>query len=109
MKAPKGTLVDHIDRNSLNNRRGNLRLCTPSQNILNTRGKKGTSKYKGVWWNTKKNKWLAMITSKGRHFHLGFFDEEIEAAKAYDRKAVELFGEFAYLNFPEIATEHTEN
>lgn len=100
-KAPKRMVVDHIDRNPLNNRRSNLRLCRISQNILNRRGKMGTSKYKGVWWDSHHKKWLAIISLKGKHIYLGFFDNQIDAAKAYDKKAAELFGDFAYLNFPE--------
>jgi hypothetical protein len=66
------------------------------------------SKYKGVYWEKRYRKWCAAIWFEGRNHYLGSFDVEIEAAKAYDRKAVELFGEFAYLNFPEIATGEAE-
>lgn len=104
IKAPQGLFVDHIDRNGLNNRRSNLRLCTISQNIRNRRSKIGTSKYKGVYWDKKCNKWRAAIFLR-EHTNLGLFDNEVDAAKAYDRKADELFGEFAYLNFPELATK----
>ena len=101
MHAPKGMVVDHIDGNSLNNRRSNLRLCTVSQNHQNRRRTYGSSKYKGAWWDKRRNKWVAAITFKGKYIYLGFFDNEIDAGKAYDRKAAELFGEFAYLNFPD--------
>ena len=109
MHAPKGMVVDHIDGNSLNNRRSNLRLCTVSQNHQNRRRTYGSSKYKGTWWDKRRNKWVSAITFNGKYIHIGCFDNETDAAKAYDRKAAELFGEFAYLNFPDCATEDTEN
>ncbi len=94
---------DHRDHNGLNNRRSNLRLCTHSQNCMNRKLQKDvTSKYKGVCWNKKRNKWTAEIRKDGKKHYLGCFDSEIEAAKVYDKRATELFGEFAYLNFPEI-------
>jgi hypothetical protein len=100
--APKGLLVDHIDHSGLNNRKSNLRLCTNSQNQQNKRPTRGsTSRYKGVdRWNFHK-KFRARITHNGKRIHLGYFDSEIDAAKAYDKKAKELFGKFAYLNFPQ--------
>jgi hypothetical protein len=99
MNAPKGMVVDHIDGNGLNNRRSNLRVCTVSQNHQNRRWTGGVSRYKGVCFLKKVNKWKAEITFNGRRIHIGCFADEISAAKAYDKKAAELFGEFAYLNF----------
>ncbi len=101
MNAPQDLVVDHIDGNGLNDRRNNLRLCTPTQNRYNCRVWTGTSKYKGVYRDRKSGKWVANICYKRRCIYLGAYDSEAEAARAYDRKAVELFGEFAYLNFPE--------
>lgn len=102
MRAPKHLLVDHRDHNGLDNRRSNLRLCTPAENIRNQGSARGsTSKYKGVTWCKARNIFQARITFNGRRIHLGSFKNEIDAAKAYDKKAKELFGEFAYLNFPE--------
>ncbi len=102
MNAPKGLLVDHIDGNGLNNRKSNLRLCTYSQNARNKRPSPNCySRYKGVTWHRYHNKWYASIHKSGRSTFLGCFDDEIEAALAYDKMAGELFGEFAYLNFPE--------
>jgi hypothetical protein len=95
----KGYVVDHIDGNGLNNRRCNLRVCTPAQNRANTGPRGGTSRFVGV--RRKKDKWAAGIQCRGEHFFLGLFDDEVEAAKARDRKAYELHGEYAYLNFPE--------
>jgi hypothetical protein len=102
MHAPKGVLVDHIDHNGLYNRRRNLRLCTNAQNVYNQQARpNGTSKYKGVCWHKGKKKWRARIGCSGKLHSLGDYKDEIEAAKVYDDKAVELFGEFACLNFPE--------
>jgi hypothetical protein len=98
--APKGMVVDHIDGNELNNRRSNLRVCTVSQNHQNRRRTWGRSRYKGVCFLKKRNKWKAEIMVNRKHIHIGCFDEEEEAAKAYDKKAAELFGEFAYFNLP---------
>ncbi len=99
MHAPAGMVVDHKDGQTLHNRPDNLRVCTPAQNVYNQppHGKK--SKYKGVYPDG--DKWYAMIKHQGVTYYLGTFDTEIEAAKARDRKAYELEGEFAYLNFPE--------
>ena len=99
--APPHLVVDHINHNGLDNRRLNLRLCTHAQNQKNTRPRSGgTSKYKGVHWEKTKKKFRAKIMYNRKSIHLGYFDDEIAAAKAYDKKAKELFGEYAYLNFP---------
>jgi len=98
--APEGMLVDHINGISLNNRRSNLRICTIAQNNRNSRPwRRSTSKYKGVSWCQAAGKWRARIRPNRKQMHLGCFDNEIKAARAYDKKAKELFGEFAYLNF----------
>jgi hypothetical protein len=101
MGEPKGKVVDHRDGNSLNNRRSNLRICTAAENQRNRRFTGGVSRYKGVCFVKKLNKWRTEITFDGRQIHIGLFKDEISAGKAYDKKAKELFGEFAYLNFPE--------
>jgi hypothetical protein len=98
MHAPKGSIVDHIDHNILNNRRCNLRVCTPEQNYANAGPRGGSSGFVGVWRHRKK--WVAGIHWQGKHLHLGTFDDPVEAAKARDRKAYELHGPYAYLNFP---------
>lgn len=100
MNAPKGMVVDHIDGNGLNNRKSNLRICTQAQNNLNSRPKRNcSSRYKGVSFYKRDKIWQVQIFHNSRTIFLGRFDDEIEAALAYDRKAAELFGEFAYLNF----------
>ncbi len=107
--APKGLVVDHINHNGTDNRKLNLRLCTYAENSHNRRcGRRGSSKYKGVSRCKKKELFLACIRCDGKYYHLGRFKSEIAAAKAYDKKAVQLYGEFAYLNFPDLATEITE-
>jgi hypothetical protein len=99
MQPPPGMVVDHIDGNPLNNRRCNLRICTLAQNARNRRPMPSTSGFVGVYPSRKK--WSARITYRGRVLNVGLFDDKVTAAKARDRKARELFGEFAYLNFPE--------
>jgi len=100
MHAPKGLIVDHIDGDSLNNRRSNLHICTPAQNGYNRHpSHKSFSGYKGVYWHKHHGKWHVRITKFGRTHYLGSFADPAEAARAYDKKAKELFGEYAYLNF----------
>ena len=100
MNTPKGMETDHINEDKLDNRKCNLRICTQHQNQIN-RGKQknNTSGYKGV--SRKRKKWVAQIKFMGKIFRNGLYDDVIEAAHAYDKKAKELFGEFAKLNFPE--------
>lgn len=92
-------MVDHIDGNRKNNAINNLRFCTNSQNQMNSVKKPHTSsQFKGVSLHTSTNLWIASVTKQGKRYHLGLFTDEIEAAKAYNKKAIELFGEFANLN-----------
>ncbi len=101
MKAPGHLVVDHIDHNGLNNTKSNLRLCTTAQNNRNAAlSFSSTSRYKGVHWNRGAKKWAAKIKLNAKSHHLGYFTDEIAAARAYDEKAKELHGEFACLNFP---------
>jgi len=93
--------VDHKDHDTLNNRKANLRECTYSQNCINRFPIKKTSKYKGVSFAKRNNKWCASISANNVKKWLGYFDDEIEAAKAFDRNAIKMQGEFAYLNFKE--------
>jgi hypothetical protein len=99
MRPRQGYLVDHIDGNGLNNRRCNLRVCTRQQNQANRKPRGGSSRFVGVYRH--KDKWVAGITYRGAYYYCGIFDDEVEAAKARDRKAYEIHGPYAYLNFPE--------
>jgi hypothetical protein len=99
MKTPKGMEVDHIDHNGLNNQKYNLRNCTKRENVINSRKLHGKSKYIGV--SPHRKSFMARITTNGHLINIGSFDDEKNAAKAYDLKAKELFGEFANLNFPD--------
>jgi hypothetical protein len=103
MDAPKGRLVDHRNGDSLDNRRGNLRFATQSQNLANAiRDKsKTTSRFTGVYLDKSRRKWLVEIRIQKKKVFLGRFTDEIEAAKAYDRAAREYYKEFARLNFPD--------
>lgn len=99
------TGVDHIDHNGLNNQRSNLRIATGSQNNQNQRPQQGcTSQYKGVCYVRQNGWWRAYIGRYGRRCWQEDFASELEAAYAYDAKARELFGEFAYPNFPDSPT-----
>lgn len=91
--------ADHIDRNGLNCQKLNLRHSTNSQNQMNRISVKDTtSKYKGVSWHKRSRKWDCRICCKGEIYNLGTFKKEIDAALAYNTKAIELHGEFALLN-----------
>jgi len=92
--------VDHINRNTLDNRKVNLRFATRAQNSRNRgpRKNKKTSKYVGVSFTN--NKWRAVVRHKYKNIHVGYFNDEMEAAKARDLVAIREYGEFAYLNFP---------
>lgn len=90
-----GEYVDHEDRDTLNNQRSNLRLATPSQNIVNSKvNVRSQTKLKGVQYKPALGKWRARIANE----HLGYFDNPNDAARAYNEAAIRLFGEFAQLN-----------
>ena len=94
-----GKGIDHRDGNGLNNQKSNLRFCTQSENSMNQRKQENTSSvFKGVTFHKNIKKWMAQIQINGKRICLGYFDSEVEAAKAYNAKAVELFLEFANLN-----------
>jgi hypothetical protein len=99
---PAGVLVDHRDRNGLNNCRYNLRLATTSQNAHNQGARGGSSQFKGVWWKPKVSRWRASITHERKKITIGHFVNEVDAARAYDAMALRLHGEFAVLNFPAL-------
>jgi hypothetical protein len=98
---PAGLLIDHINCNGLDNRRDNLRPATHSQNNCNRPKRRNTtSRFVGVHFAKKMNKWAAQIKHKEGKKWLGYFDNEIDAAKAFDAAARKYHGEFARLNFP---------
>lgn len=100
--VPHGIRINHRSGNYLDNRKSNLRTATRKQSSYSARPKKNcTSEYKGVSWNKGRKKWCANIGYDYKLYYLGGFDNEEDAARAYDRKAIALFGEFARLNFPE--------
>ena len=103
LPPPEGMCVDHINNNGLDNRKANLRLATPAQNARNRRktAVKTSSKYKGVSYHAGQRKWCASIRVNGQYKYFGLFQNEIEAAKAYDEAARKHHKEFAVLNFPE--------
>jgi hypothetical protein len=91
--------LDHVNLNGLDNRRINLRPATPGQNSANRALlRNNKSGYKGVSWGRSERKWVACIGDNGRSKRLGAFDDPVEAARAYNRAALEAWGEFARLN-----------
>ena len=92
-------VVDHIDGNQTNNRVENLRWCTHSQNSGNAKVY-GRVKIKGVYQDNKHNSFRARIQCDGERICIGSYETKEEAGRAYDLKALELFGQFAKLNFP---------
>ncbi len=100
LKAKKGAMIDHCNHNGLDNQKHNLRFCTNSTNQANSKkATNNTSGYRGVGWHKQEEKWTVRIRVNGKLRHIGYFDNLIEAAKAYDNEAVKYFGEFAYRNF----------
>lgn len=91
--------TDHIDGNGLNNQKSNLRICLPRQNSWNMRKRiKSSSRYKGVSWSESKKRWSSMININGRGMRIGTYQDEKEAALAYNVAASFAFREFAKLN-----------
>lgn len=103
MNTPAGMETDHIDGNGLNNCRSNLRICTRVENGRNARKTNNCSSvFKGVTWHKQRGKWQAQIEILGNRKHLGLYKIPEDAAHAYDKAALEYYGEFAKLNFPEV-------
>lgn len=105
MNCPPDKEIDHRNHNTLDCRKSNLRFATRSQNQMNSRPRKNTSsRFKGVYWYKKYKKWRAYIQpnlgSYRAFYSLGYFSNEIDAARAYDTAAEAICGEFAGLNFP---------
>ena len=101
LKGEDKRYCDHINHNRRDNREANLRAATASQNGANRKKSEGfTSNYLGTSWHSRDKIWEAQIKKDNRVIYIGRFDNEIDAAKAYDEAAKELHGEFAVLNFP---------
>ena len=99
MQPRDGQQVDHINGDGLDNRRSNLRIATQSQNNANRRiSHRNSSGFKGVSWAKRERRWCASIKIGGKSRGIGYFRDREEAARAYDARALELFGEFALTN-----------
>lgn len=95
MDAPRHLVVDHINGQTLDNRRANLRCCTHSENLRN-QARRATKGFKGVY--RRASGWQTRLTVGGRNY-TSTHETELGAARAYDLLAQEHFGEFARLNF----------
>lgn len=98
MQPPDGLVVGHKNDNGLDDRRNNLRICTQAQNRCNSRPHGHQSGFKGVY--RQGDKWCGLVEHRGKQHYVGSFAAPVEAARARDRKAIQLFGKFAWLNFP---------
>lgn len=95
MNCPKGSTIDHINGDGLDNRKANLRICTQAQNAKNMRlSKLSTSGYKGVYWSKHAKKWRASITVNYKMKNLGYFSTKEEAHAAYQKASNEFHKEF---------------
>ena len=99
LNIPKGINVNHINHITLDNRKSNLRVCTQQQSMFNQKLQVDcSSRFKGVCWEKRRGKWKAQIQKNKKSIFIGRFLTEEEAALAYNNKASELFGNFAFLN-----------
>lgn len=99
LDAPDGMFVDHINGDTLDNRKSNLRICTHKENLRNQRTpKNNNSGFKGVMWYKRISKWRAYIRVDKVQFHLGYFETKEDAALAYNISAIKHFGQYAKLN-----------
>jgi len=112
LKVPDDIFVDHINHNGLDNRKANLRPATCTQNNRNRRKLqsrpqqgRSRSKYKGLTWYKHEKRWAVRIMVDRQSKFIGYFRNEIDAAKTYDKAAKKYYGEFAVLNFPQTQTD----
>lgn len=94
-------LTDHINGNGLDNRRCNLRPCTPQENLRNMKKFRGLSKYRGVSWCKQMKKWRVSLSIRGKSTYYGYYEDEEKAARLFDSIIKEKHGDFARLNFPD--------
>jgi len=107
--TPKGMHTDHIDGNTLNNCKENLRIVTCSQNFQNKKGDRGTaSRFKGVSWRKSSKKWSVRIKVGDKNLYIGTYENEITAARMYDKAALKHYGKYARLNFSEEDNQNYE-
>jgi hypothetical protein len=104
INAQQGEYVDHADHDPLNNQRVNIRVGTQTENMHNIKPRKG-KRFRGVTLRKDTGRWSAQIWARRKHYALGCFDSEEEAAQAYNRAAIELFGDRAVLNNVEAARD----
>jgi hypothetical protein len=99
MNEPEGFDIDHVNGNKLDNLRSNLRICSRQENNYN-RGVRSdnTTGFRGVWFDKRTGRFRCEIKKEGKKYSLGTYKTAAEAANAYNYKATELFGEFAWLN-----------
>ena len=96
MNAPEGMVVDHINGDTLDNRKCNLRICTQQENLMNRpKPKNNTSGRKGVYWDKTYNKWKVCIKINGKQKHLAYFDNKEDAVKLREEAEAKYFGEYA--------------
>jgi hypothetical protein len=106
MQPPPGMVTDHINGSRLDNRRENLRNCRQQENRWNSRGTGALSGFTGVWYDKDREQYEAVVRVNGEKLHLGWFDDPVEAAHVRDRKALEVYGPYAYLNLPDDLEPH---
>ena len=103
-RATKGQQVDHVNGDTMDNRRENLRIVTRQQNAQNrdpSTFARGTSKYRGVSWEKRRRRWEANIYANGKQHYLGQFKDEEAAARAYDAASERFYGRLGTRNFKE--------
>lgn len=106
LNASKGQQIDHINCKKLDNRKSNLRFCNNFQNLQNrSKNRKSISKYKGVTWYKNPKKWGSRITFYRKNLFIGLFNNEIEAALAYNDASKKYHGKFAYPNLIKLANK----
>jgi hypothetical protein len=106
LDADVGVEIDHINRDRLDNRKINLRVCSRSENRCNCGIRSdNTSGFKGVYWHKRMGKWRAVVHKNNKEISLGYYSSPEDAAYAYDLGAKKYHGKFAVLNFKNTETE----